>query len=86
MKRLYLVIDNVLIHTPVRGRELVDNTGYKCCLYLPPYSPFLNPFKKILVQKQRLRLEEIYCPCTIYSVIALRVGSEVLLSRLSNIG
>jgi hypothetical protein len=42
MKRLYLVIDNVLIHTPVRGRELVDNTGYKCCLYLPPYSPFLT--------------------------------------------
>lgn len=41
MKRLNLVIDNAPINTPARVRDLVENTGYKC-LYLPPYSPFLN--------------------------------------------
>jgi transposase len=41
MKGLNLVIDNAPINTPARVRDLVENTGYKC-LYLPPYSPFLN--------------------------------------------
>ena len=37
-------MDNASIHTPIKVRELVENRGYKC-LYLPPYSPFLNPIE-----------------------------------------
>ena len=45
MKGLYLVMDNAPIHSPVKIRDLVESRGYKC-LYLPPYSPFLNPIEE----------------------------------------
>jgi transposase len=45
MKGHYLVMDNAPIHTPATVRDLVESRGYKC-LYLPPYSPFLNPIEK----------------------------------------
>jgi hypothetical protein len=45
MKGYYLVMDNAPIHTPVKVRALVEGRGYKC-LYLPPYSPFLNPIEE----------------------------------------
>jgi transposase len=45
MKGHYLVMDNAPIHTPVKVRELVEGRGYKY-LYLPPYSPFLNPIEE----------------------------------------
>jgi transposase len=40
------VMDNAPIHTPLKLRELVESRGYKC-LYLPPYSPFLNPIEEL---------------------------------------
>ena len=45
MKGHYLVMDNAPIHTPAKVRDLVESRGYKC-LYLPPYSPFLNPIEE----------------------------------------
>ena len=45
MKGHYLVMDNAPIHTPATVRDLVESRGYKC-LYLPPYSPFLNPIEE----------------------------------------
>ena len=45
MKGHYLVMDNAPIHTPFKVRELVEGRGYKY-LYLPPYSPFLNPIEE----------------------------------------
>jgi transposase len=42
-KRVFaFVMDNAPIHTPAAIRALIENRGYKC-LYLPLYSPFLNP-------------------------------------------
>ncbi|KAG2201534.1 hypothetical protein INT47_007411 [Mucor saturninus] len=41
----YLVMDNAPIHKPAAIRELIENRGYKC-VYLPPYSPFLNPIEE----------------------------------------
>jgi transposase len=46
MKGNYLVMDNAPIHTPAKVRELVESWGYQC-LYLPPYSPFLNPIEEL---------------------------------------
>jgi len=45
MKWHYLVMKNAPIHTPVRVRVLVESRGYQC-VYLPPYSPFLNPIEE----------------------------------------
>ena len=45
MKGHYLVMDNAPIHTPSAVRDSIESRGYKC-LYLPPYSPFLNPIEE----------------------------------------
>lgn len=42
---LYLVMDNASIHHSQQLQKLVDDRGFKC-LYLPPYSPFLNPIEE----------------------------------------
>ncbi|KAG2218177.1 hypothetical protein INT45_003603 [Circinella minor] len=41
MKGSYLVMDNAPIHT----NSDIEDSGYKC-VYLPPYSPFLNPIQE----------------------------------------
>ena len=51
----YLVMDNALIHTNSGTRKMIDNRGYKC-VYLPPYSPFLNPIEEFW-SKLRLVLD-----------------------------
>jgi transposase len=38
-------VDNAPIHTPLTVYQLVERREHKC-LYLLPYSPFLNPFEK----------------------------------------
>ncbi|KAG1050024.1 hypothetical protein G6F43_007677 [Rhizopus delemar] len=45
MKGQYLVMDNTPIHKPKVIQKLIEDRGYKC-LYLPSYSPFLNPIEK----------------------------------------
>jgi transposase len=45
MKGHYLVMDNAPIHPPLKIRELIESRDYRC-LYLPPYSPFLNPIEE----------------------------------------
>jgi transposase len=44
MKVHYLVMDNDTTHSPVKLREIVESRDYKC-MYLPPYSPCLNPIE-----------------------------------------
>jgi hypothetical protein len=41
MKGQYLIKVNTATNTPVKVRELLESRGYKC-LYLSPYSSFLN--------------------------------------------
>ena len=48
-ERKYLVIDNSPIYTPDKVSDLVESTGYEC-LYLPPYTPFLNPIEQFWSQ------------------------------------
>jgi transposase len=38
-----MVMDSLCVHKRVRVRELAENAGCEL-LYLPPYSPDLNPF------------------------------------------
>jgi transposase len=59
MKCYYLVMDNAPIHTPSKFREVVEQRGYNC-LYLPPYSPYLNPIEELWVKiKAGIRRNEI---------------------------
>ena len=46
MKGQCLVMDNTSIHKPKVVKKLIEDRGYKC-LYLPLYSPFLNPIEEV---------------------------------------
>ena len=55
-----MVVDNLCVHKGKQVRELVENAGCEL-LYLPPYSPDLNPIeeafskvKSLLRQAERL--------------------------------
>ena len=41
----YICMDNAPIHKPKDIQEFIESRGYKC-IYLPPYSPFLNPIEE----------------------------------------
>ncbi|KAG0758535.1 hypothetical protein G6F62_006361 [Rhizopus arrhizus] len=45
MKGYYLVMDNAPIHTSEDIAKYVESRGYHC-VYLPPYSPGLNPIEQ----------------------------------------
>ncbi|KAG1143620.1 hypothetical protein G6F37_003780 [Rhizopus arrhizus] len=45
LRGFYIAMDNSPIHKPNKVRECIEKRGYKC-VYLPPYSPFLNPIKE----------------------------------------
>lgn len=45
MKGYYIVMDNAPIHTSNEIDTMVTERGYKC-IYLPPYSPELNPIEQ----------------------------------------
>jgi transposase len=60
MKGYYLVMDNAPIHTPTKVCDLVESRGYKC-LYLPPYSPFLNPIEEFWSKIKASKAKCINC-------------------------
>ncbi|KAG1164817.1 hypothetical protein G6F36_013707 [Rhizopus arrhizus] len=47
MKGYYIVMDNAPIHTADVIDNMITERGYKC-VYLPPYSPELNPIEQFL--------------------------------------
>ncbi|CEG75676.1 hypothetical protein RMATCC62417_10683 [Rhizopus microsporus] len=55
----YLVMDNAPIHQSKEIEELITSRGYRC-IYLPPYSPELNPIEQFwLVVKSHVRRDEL---------------------------
>ena len=57
MKGFYLIMDNSPIHDKKYGDidNIIESRGYKC-VYLPPYSPELNPIEQFwAVVKSRVR-------------------------------
>ncbi|CAO3682639.1 unnamed protein product [Rhizopus stolonifer] len=46
IKGRFLVMDNAPIHRSPEMQNLISSSGYKY-IYLPPYSPFLNPIEKM---------------------------------------
>jgi len=49
-----VVMDNAAIHKSEKTRELIANTG-ATLLFLPPYSPDLNPVEKDFANIKKLR-------------------------------
>lgn len=45
IKGQHIVMDNAPIHKPKVIKALIEERGHKC-IYLPPYSPFLNPIEE----------------------------------------
>ncbi|KAG1437079.1 hypothetical protein G6F56_013278 [Rhizopus delemar] len=59
----YIVMDNAPIHTHLDIQKYIEQRGYGC-IYLPPYSPELNPIEqfwsvcKSKLKRQKLLKEE----------------------------
>lgn len=49
-----VVMDNAIFHKSVKTRQLIENTG-ATLLFLPPYSPDLNPIEKSFANLKRHR-------------------------------
>ena len=48
-----VVLDNALVHYHARVREVVSSVG-ALLVYLPPYSPDLNPIEKSILSSKEI--------------------------------
>ncbi|KAG1001503.1 hypothetical protein G6F57_014867 [Rhizopus arrhizus] len=70
MKGHYLVMDNAPIHTLVDIAKYVESRGHRC-VYLPPYSPELNPIEQFWsVVKSKVKRNKL-------------LETEILMTRIS---
>ncbi|CAO3694473.1 unnamed protein product [Rhizopus stolonifer] len=77
----YLIMDNTPIHTSDSIRRFIENRGYGC-VYLPPYSPELNPIEQFWsVVKSKLKKEKLLQTETLNMRIA-EACQKVLFSDL----
>lgn len=56
-KTMVVILDNAAFHKSQRSRELIEATGARI-LFLPPYSPDLNPIEKTFGSMKRKRSEQ----------------------------
>lgn len=52
MQGRYIVMDNATIHKTDEIKYYIKERGYKA-IYLPPYSPFLNPIEEFWAKVRR---------------------------------
>lgn len=70
LKGHYIVMDNAPIHTHLDIQKYIEQRGYGC-IYLPPYSPELNPIEQFWsVCKSKLKRERLLKEETLSSRIA----------------
>ncbi len=63
-----VVMDNASFHKSQRTRELIESVGCKL-IFLPPYSPDLNPIEKFLANMKRWIEYNITSFTQLYDVI-----------------
>ncbi|GAA5809628.1 hypothetical protein MFLAVUS_003040 [Mucor flavus] len=82
MRGFYLIIDNAPIHLSSEVNHTMENRNkdYKC-VYLPPYSPELNPIEQFWAIVKRNQLTE---PETLAQRVT-EACNDVPLSHLVNI-
>lgn len=55
----YIIMDNASVHTNNYIQQYIEGRGYGC-IYLPPYSPELNPIEQFWsVYKSKLKRETL---------------------------
>ena len=80
-KERYLVMDNAPIHKHTDIKSYIESRGYGC-VYLPPYSPELNPIEQFWsVCKSKLKREALLEEETLTSRIKFACNN-VLISDL----
>ena len=55
----FVVMDNAAFHKSQKTRELIESVGCKI-IFLPPYSPDLNPIEKFWANMKRWIRNRIY--------------------------
>ena len=63
-----VIMDNASFHKSQRTRELIESVGCKL-IFLPPYSPDLNPIEKFWANMKRLIKDQISSFDKIYEAI-----------------
>lgn len=64
----YVVMDNASFHKSTKTRELIESVGCKV-IFLPPYSPELNPIEKFWANMKRWIKQNISNYAELYDVI-----------------
>lgn len=65
----FVVMDNAAFHKSKRTRELIESVGCKV-IFLPPYSPDLNPIEKFWANMKRWIKEKITQFDELYDALA----------------
>lgn len=70
-----VIMDNASFHKSVRTRELIESVGCKL-IFLPPYSPDLNPIEKFWANMKRWIKHTISKICNLYEALVLFFNSQ----------
>ena len=65
----YVVMDNASFHKSYRTKELIESVGCKV-IFLPPYSPDLNPIEKFWANMKRWIKDKIANFDKLYDALA----------------
>ena len=65
----FVVMDNASFHKSIRTKELIESVGCKV-IFLPPYSPDLNPIEKFWANMKRWIKQKIKDYLSLYNVIS----------------
>jgi transposase len=84
MRGFYFIMDNAPIHKQIEDMLNERNRGYKC-VFLPPYSPELNPIEQFwALVKRKVRHEKLRDTETLQDRI-VDAANEVPIEHLRNI-
>jgi transposase len=84
MRGFYFIRDNAPIHKQIEDIFNKRNGDYKC-VFLPPYSPELNPIEKFwALVKRKVRREKLQDTETLQDRI-VDAANEVTIKHLQNI-
>ncbi len=64
----FVVIDNASLHKSQKTKELIESVGCKV-IFLPPYSPDLNPIEKFWANMKRQIKTKITCFDKLYDAL-----------------
>ena len=63
-----VILDNAVFHSSKRTKELIESVGCRV-IFLPPYSPDLNPIEKFWANMKRWIKQKICLSQELYNTI-----------------